>query len=269
MDSHTLENRGHIPISNPQGKPFHHGCLSHPGLSGEDGVVLTAAHEDVHDLADLVDEATTAFEAFDYARALERTEAFFWAFTDDHVELVKARAYGEFGAERAESARQALMLALSRNVAPAYQSLIEGRWDRKKYMGAQLAGKTLGIVGLGRVGQAVASRAHAAPAAPGSDTTLTFGEVSVRALGIPHGPYMVEDATTGQKVNRHRNTENLGYGRGCNQGMAALAADWVMPSPSAARVMCCSPATATTFRPARSKSAASSVACSPASLAAR
>ena len=55
----------------------------------------------------------------------------------------------------------ALMLALSRNVAPAYQSLLEGRWDRKKYMGTQLAGKTLGIVGLGRIGQAVAERAAA------------------------------------------------------------------------------------------------------------
>jgi D-3-phosphoglycerate dehydrogenase len=55
----------------------------------------------------------------------------------------------------------AMMLALSRNIAPAYQSLIEGRWDRAKYMGAQVAEKTLGIVGLGRIGQAVASRARA------------------------------------------------------------------------------------------------------------
>ncbi len=55
----------------------------------------------------------------------------------------------------------ALMLAMARNIAPAYQSLIEGRWDRKKYMGTQLADKTLGIVGLGRIGQAVAARARA------------------------------------------------------------------------------------------------------------
>ena len=55
----------------------------------------------------------------------------------------------------------AMMLALSRNIAPAYQSLIEGRWDRKKFMGSQLAGKTLGVVGLGRIGQAVANRARA------------------------------------------------------------------------------------------------------------
>jgi D-3-phosphoglycerate dehydrogenase len=55
----------------------------------------------------------------------------------------------------------ALMLGLSRNIAPAYQSLIEGRWDRKSYMGTQLANKTLGIIGLGRIGQEVAARAIA------------------------------------------------------------------------------------------------------------
>ena len=55
----------------------------------------------------------------------------------------------------------AMMLALSRNIAPAYQSLIEGKWDRNRYMGSQLADKTLGIVGLGRIGQAVGVRAKA------------------------------------------------------------------------------------------------------------
>jgi len=64
-------------------------------------------------LADLIDEATKAFHAFDYARALERTEAFFWWFTDNHVELVKARAYGEYGDDRAASAQHALRMALS------------------------------------------------------------------------------------------------------------------------------------------------------------
>lgn len=55
----------------------------------------------------------------------------------------------------------ALMLALSRNIAPAYQSLMAGKWERNKYMGTQVAGKTLGIVGLGRIGIAVAKRALA------------------------------------------------------------------------------------------------------------
>ena len=53
----------------------------------------------------------------------------------------------------------ALILALSRNVAAADASLRQHRWERNKFMGAQLAGKTLGIVGLGRIGQAVAKRA--------------------------------------------------------------------------------------------------------------
>jgi D-3-phosphoglycerate dehydrogenase len=55
----------------------------------------------------------------------------------------------------------ALMLALSRNVPQACASLKSGKWDRNKFTGTQLEGKTLGIIGLGRVGLAVASRAQA------------------------------------------------------------------------------------------------------------
>ena len=55
----------------------------------------------------------------------------------------------------------ALLLALSRNIAAADASLREHRWDRNQFMGVQLAGKTLGIVGLGRIGQAVTRRARA------------------------------------------------------------------------------------------------------------
>jgi D-3-phosphoglycerate dehydrogenase len=52
-----------------------------------------------------------------------------------------------------------LMLALSRKVSPANASLKSGQWDRKSFEGTQLAGKTLGIVGMGRIGKAVAKRA--------------------------------------------------------------------------------------------------------------
>ena len=55
----------------------------------------------------------------------------------------------------------ALLLALSRNIVPAHQSLARGQWNRSAYMGSQLADKTLGIVGLGRIGQQVARRALA------------------------------------------------------------------------------------------------------------
>src|SRR5262249_32151400 len=54
----------------------------------------------------------------------------------------------------------ALLLALARNVAKANDSLKSGKWDRNKFTGTQLEGKTLGVVGLGRVGLAVAKRAQ-------------------------------------------------------------------------------------------------------------
>ena len=53
-----------------------------------------------------------------------------------------------------------LMLGLSRNIAPANASMRENRWDRKLYQGSQLSGKTLGVIGLGRIGKAVAARAQ-------------------------------------------------------------------------------------------------------------
>jgi D-3-phosphoglycerate dehydrogenase len=53
----------------------------------------------------------------------------------------------------------AMLLALSRNIAPAAASMKAGKWDRKSYTGSQLAGKTLAVVGLGRIGLAVAKRA--------------------------------------------------------------------------------------------------------------
>jgi D-3-phosphoglycerate dehydrogenase len=54
----------------------------------------------------------------------------------------------------------ALILALSRNVTQACASMKMGLWDKKKLMGKQLNNKTLGIIGLGRIGMAVAQRAR-------------------------------------------------------------------------------------------------------------
>src|SRR5215475_1652826 len=54
----------------------------------------------------------------------------------------------------------ALMLALCRNIPQAHGSLVEGRWDRAKFKGSELYGKTLGVIGFGRIGQLVAKRAQ-------------------------------------------------------------------------------------------------------------
>jgi D-3-phosphoglycerate dehydrogenase len=54
-----------------------------------------------------------------------------------------------------------LMLALARNIAPADARLKDGGWDRSKFMGEELQGKTLGLAGFGRIGREVAKRARA------------------------------------------------------------------------------------------------------------
>ena len=52
-----------------------------------------------------------------------------------------------------------LLLALSRNIPQAHAALAQGRWERSRFGGIELAGKTLGVLGFGRIGQQVARRA--------------------------------------------------------------------------------------------------------------
>lgn len=79
----------------------------------------------------------------------------------------------------------ALMLALSRKLVSAHNSLKEGYWllDRKRQSGTQLSGKTLGLIGLGRVGSVVAHRA------------LAFG-MSILA----YDPYLADDQVNDERI---------------------------------------------------------------------
>ncbi|MBL4883733.1 MAG: phosphoglycerate dehydrogenase [Planctomycetaceae bacterium] len=85
-----------------------------------------------------------------------------------------------------------MMMALSRNIAPAAASMRDGKWERKLFTGTQLAGKTLGVIGLGRVGLAVVQRALA---------------LEMRVLG--YDPFISSERAQEHGIELHREIDDL------------------------------------------------------------
>ena len=109
----------------------------------------------------------------------------------DNIDVAAASARGVLvvnspGANSISVAEHAcaLMLGLARSVPAADRSMKDGRWEKKRFLGAELRGKTLGIVGFGRIGQEVAHRARA------------FGMRTVA-----HDPFISADVAAGAAVD--------------------------------------------------------------------
>lgn len=86
----------------------------------------------------------------------------------------------------------ALMIALARNIAPAHIAIAGGGWDRSKFTGIQLHGKTLGIVGMGRIGTTLAQRA------------IAFG---MKVIG--HDPFINATSTLDDQVQLYQSFEEM------------------------------------------------------------
>jgi D-3-phosphoglycerate dehydrogenase len=86
----------------------------------------------------------------------------------------------------------ALMMALSRKIAPGDAHTKAGKWDRNQFTGTQLAGKTLGVVGFGRIGRAVAKRA-----------------LGLEMKVVAHDPFFFAEAAMDGQVKMYKEIEAL------------------------------------------------------------
>src|SRR5690625_7035095 len=82
-----------------------------------------------------------------------------------------------------------MLMALAKNIPQAYYSIKNKQWDRKSYVGVELRGKTLGIIGLGRIGVEVARRAK------GQRMNVIaydpfFSEEKAENMGVQYGTMM-------------------------------------------------------------------------------
>ena len=95
-----------------------------------------------------------------------------------------------------------LLLALSRNIPQAHAALKQGRWERSRYAGTELAGKTLGLLGFGRIGQQVARRAGALGMRTVAHDPFVSAE-RFRELGVERAETVDDVFTTAEFLTLH------------------------------------------------------------------
>lgn len=86
----------------------------------------------------------------------------------------------------------ALLLAMARNIGPAFASMKAGKWDKKSFTGTQLAGKSIAVIGLGRIGLTVARRC------------LAF---EMKVLG--YDPFLSEERAKNEGIELYRDIDEL------------------------------------------------------------
>src|SRR5487761_1416341 len=130
-------------------------------------VDLDSPLEDIVGLYDaIVVRSATKLTAEGIGRAVKLKDIGRAGVGVDNVDVEAATRRGIVVANAPESTAVAaaehtigLLVALARNIPQAHAALKQGRWERKSYGGIELAGKTLGVLGFGRIGQQVARRA--------------------------------------------------------------------------------------------------------------
>lgn len=117
----------------------------------------------------------------------------------DNIDLEAATAHGILVMNTAEASTIttaehafALMMALARHIGPAFKTMSAGGWDRQKFQGRQLSGKTLGVIGFGRIGRTVAERA------------MAFG-----MQAIAYDPFYNAETAMDGRVKMYNNFEKL------------------------------------------------------------
>jgi valyl-tRNA synthetase len=130
IDEAQMKNGRRLAIKILNASKFALGRLAEHAATTKDDVTVAIDRDLLAQLAGVITESSTAFARFDYARALERTESFFWSFCDNYVELVKTRAYrDEDPASRSARATLSLTLsALQRLLAPVLPFVTEEVW---------------------------------------------------------------------------------------------------------------------------------------------